>query len=110
MRLTSWFPWLKRRPGGGQLARRAITPRRSFVPHLEALEDRALPSTFTVTNLFDSGPGSLRAAITSGNTNPGADTIRFAGGLKGTITLSSANGELSITGDLTINGPGANQL
>jgi hypothetical protein len=69
-----------------------------------------LPSTFTVTNLFDSGPGSLRAAITAANTNPGADTIRFAGGLKGTIALSSASGELSITGDLTINGPGASQL
>jgi hypothetical protein len=33
------------------------------VPRLEALEDRALPSTFTVRNLLDSGAGSLRAAV-----------------------------------------------
>jgi hypothetical protein len=76
-------------------------------PRLEVLEDRTLPSTFTVTNLLDSGPGSLRAAITAANTTAGADVIRFAGGLKGTIPLAS---ELSITGDLTINGPNANQL
>jgi hypothetical protein len=33
---------------------------------LEALEDRTVPSTFTVTNLLDTGPGSLRAAVTAG--------------------------------------------
>jgi hypothetical protein len=47
------------------------------------LEDRTLPSTFTVLNLNDSGPGSLRAAIASGD-----DTIAFANGLHGTITLT----------------------
>src|SRR5262245_9948339 len=37
--------------------------RRSFVPRLEALEGRAVPSTLTVTNLGDTGAagdGSLR--------------------------------------------------
>src|SRR5262245_35945839 len=82
------------------------TPRRPR-PALEALEDRALPSTFTVMNLNDSGPGSLRAAVTSANTTPGADILQFAPGLKGTIPLAS---ELSITDDLTINGANANQL
>src|SRR5262249_44772034 len=76
-------------------------------PALEALEDRALPSTFTVTNLADGGPGSLRAAVTSANTTPGADSIQFAPGLKGTIPLAS---ELSVTDALTINGPGANKI
>src|SRR5262249_44636871 len=42
------------------------------------------------------------------NANPGADVINFAPGLHGTIGLSS--GELSITDDLKINGPGADQL
>jgi hypothetical protein len=78
--------------------------RRLFV---EALEDRTMPSTFTVLNLNDSGPDSLRAAIMAANANHGPDVIQFAPGLTGTITLAS---ELSITDDLTINGPGANQL
>src|SRR5262249_31950462 len=82
--------------------------RRSFVPRLDVLEDRTLPSTFTVTNLLDSGPGSLRAAITAATASPGADVINFAGGLDGTITLTS--GQLSITDRLTINGPGGSPL
>src|SRR5438552_195513 len=93
--------------------KRAIRPRppqQSFAPRLTVLEDRTLLSIFTVTNLADSGSGSLRAAIEAANTNPGADVIKFAGGLKGTIILSSTNGELSVTDDLTIDGPGANQL
>src|SRR4029077_11648766 len=79
-----------------------------FRPQLMQLEDRTLPSTFTVLNLNDSGPGSLCAAITAANATPGADTIVFAKGLHGTITLTS--GELLITDSVTINGPGANKL
>ena len=45
---------------------------------IERLEDRTVPSTFTVHNLADSGAGSLRTAIADANTNPGADLIRFA--------------------------------
>jgi hypothetical protein len=47
--------------------------------------------TFTVTNLSDSGvsgDGSLRGEVLTANASPGADTINFAGGLSGTITLS----------------------
>jgi hypothetical protein len=79
---------------------------RSFRPLLEILEDRALPSTFTVLNLLDTGAGSLRAAVTAANANPGADVINFA--TTGTIALTS--GELDITDSLTINGPGVNSL
>ena len=64
-------------------------------------------STITVTNTSDSGTGSLRAAITTANANPG-DTIVFASGLTGTITLLSTLP--AITANLTITGPGANQL
>ena len=73
---------------------------------LEALEGRCLPSTFTVTNLLDTGAGSLRAAVSAANANPGADVINFA--TTGAITLTS--GELDITDSLTINGPGVNSL
>ncbi|HEY9174097.1 MAG TPA: right-handed parallel beta-helix repeat-containing protein, partial [Verrucomicrobiae bacterium] len=57
----------------------------------------------TVTTLDDSGPGSLRQAIA--DAAPG-DTIDFA--VTGTITLTS--GELAITNDLTIAGPGQTRL
>jgi hypothetical protein len=45
---------------------------------LDPLEDRSVPTVFTVTTTADLGLGSLRQAITDSNTNPGADTINFA--------------------------------
>ena len=66
------------------------------------MEDRRLLSTFMVTNLNDSGARSLQAGIQSGD-----NTIQFAGGLHGTITLTS---ELLINHGVTINGPGDDQL
>jgi hypothetical protein len=67
---------------------------------LEALEDRWMPSTLTVTNNLDSGADSLRAKIAAAHNG---DTINFAPALDGqTITLS--NGELIIRKSLTING------
>ena len=49
----------------------------------------AYAATFTVTNLNDSGPGSLRQAILDANAAAGDDTIVFQSGLSGTITLTS---------------------
>src|SRR5581483_10746624 len=60
-------------------------------------------ATITVTNTNDSGAGSLRQAIA--DAMPG-DTINFS--VTGAITLTS--GALGITKNLTIQGPGANQL
>ena len=64
----------------------------------------ATPDVFTVTNLNDSGEGSFRDAIAQANALAGADSIVFQDELSGTITLTS--GELFITDDLTITGPG----
>jgi predicted outer membrane repeat protein len=56
-----------------------------------------------VTNLNDSGAGSLREKIQVANASLGvADTIRFADNLQGTITLTS--GQLTLSDDITING------
>src|SRR5436853_7697201 len=55
-------------------------------------------TSYTVTNLSDSGPGSLRQAIADANFNAGMDAITI--GVTGTITLTS--GELSIEDDLNI--------
>ena len=65
----------------------------------------AFAATLTVTNLNDSGAGSLRGQIAAAN--PG-DTIAFQPGLTGTITLTSAG--LAIIKSLTISGPGATIL
>src|SRR6476661_10468257 len=60
-------------------------------------------ATITVTNTNDTGPGSLRQALTIANDG---DTITF--GVAGTITLTS--GGLPINKNITISGPGADQL
>jgi hypothetical protein len=61
-------------------------------------------ATFTVTNLNDAGPGSLRQAIVDANAAAGPDTIAFQAGLTGTITLTS--GQLAISDSVSIQGPG----
>lgn len=59
--------------------------------------------TITVTNTNDSGPGSLRQALIDANDG---DTITFA--VTGTIGLTS--GELLVNNNITVSGPGPNNL
>jgi hypothetical protein len=84
--------------------RHTLGGRRSSRPVLEVLEGRTLLSTDIVQNTADSGPGSLRATISLAT--PG-DTIVFATGVTGTITLSSP---LDIEKNLDIEGPGPASL
>jgi hypothetical protein len=73
---------------------------------LLAASNALVASTVTVTNTNDSGPGSLRQAISDAITG---DTIDFnLSGCPCTITLTSA--ELVINKSVTIQGPGADQL
>jgi hypothetical protein len=64
------------------------------------LAESALATTRTVTNLNDSGAGSLRQAILD---SVSGDTINFS--VTGTITLTTD--QLSVNHNLTIVGPGA---
>src|SRR5262249_21981531 len=68
---------------------------------------RAHATTFTVTNLADSGGGPLRQAVTDANVAPSADIIAFKAGLARTIILGS---QPPITGNLQIQGPGSGLL
>ncbi len=105
MKSFSWLKSLSRRTNGQ--ARRPI--RRSTRLGVEALEDRTVPAQFWVTsNLDDGGAGTLRAAIAQANSSVGLDEIVFASGLSGSITLTG--GQLTITDNLNITGPGAVQL
>lgn len=80
------------------------SPRGTFRPSLECLERRLTPSTFTVSSLADSGPGSLRAAITGVNGDTMPDVIDFS--VAGVIKLTS--GPLpTITNTVTIDGMSA---
>src|SRR5262249_31323523 len=110
MSFTSWLRSLRSAvalgPALGTRRRQRSLRTTTHRPGLEVLEDRCLPSTFTVLNLLDSGAGSLRAAVAAANANPGADTIDFD--VTGTIALTS--GQLDITDSLTINGQGASAL
>ena len=68
----------------------------------------AQAASFEVTNLNDSGPGSLRQAIIDSNALAGADVITFQAGLTGTIVLST--GQLNVSDSVTVTGPGAASL
>ncbi len=90
----------------------------------QLLEDRTLLAGFTVNTLdhtADVSPGdglaidangatSLRAAIQEAEALAGPDTIGFAPGLTGVISMPGNVNFASITKDLTITGPGADVL
>ncbi len=82
--------------------------------HIEMLEDRRMLAAVTVDTQLDlvdasDGVTSLREAIVITNQNIAPDVIDFASSLAGQTILLTM-GELAVTDDLTISGPGANQL
>ena len=87
--------------------------RRSRRPLLEVLEQRLVPSVYTVNALTDSGSGSglagdLRYCITQADADPGS-TIQFDGTVFNTNkTIALGGSELPvITANVTIQGPAA---
>jgi CSLREA domain-containing protein len=81
-----------------------------------AVEMQAGPS-FVVTTTADHNDGicdgtdcTLREAIIAANAKSGADAITFKSSVRGTITLQSGLGPLTVSGLVTITGPGARSL
>ncbi|MFO0844182.1 MAG: hypothetical protein U0797_17565 [Gemmataceae bacterium] len=103
MTVPSSLRWLNGH-AGNQHRKRAR--RHPFHPRLVTLEERTVPTVFTVSTLADSGNGSLRQAVLDANGHAGADTIRFT--VSGTIALTT--GQLGVTDALTVQGPGAGRL
>jgi uncharacterized repeat protein (TIGR01451 family) len=76
---NAWRRWLRALKAPNTRRGRPARARRAPLG-LESLEDRWLPSTFTVLNTNDAGPGSLRQAILDANAHPnsgGPDRIEF---------------------------------
>jgi hypothetical protein len=100
------IPSLWRKQPGKALGRRGRLANPRVRPRLEVLEDRTLLSVLTVLNNNDSGPDSLRDALSRA---ANGDVINFDKSLAGsTITLTS--GELSVAASVKIQGLGADQL
>src|SRR6516225_1472805 len=68
-KIASRFPWVAGLRHAPHRRRRT-----RFLAAVEPMEERALLSTFTVTNTNDSGSGSLRDAINAANTDAGTST------------------------------------
>jgi len=93
-------------------------PRRRLARlQLEPLEDRSVPSTFTVNTTIDdvtpaNGKFSLREAITKADITAGADVIVIPAGVykitrTGAGENANATGDFDVTGIVTIQGAGA---
>ena len=81
-----------------------MRPIATLAGFLAALPAAAVGAVFTVTNVSDSGAGSLRQAILSANASAGADTIRFNVPGSGVHTISPATELPAITGPVTLDG------
>ena len=85
-----------------------IAIRTIFLLVIYFFANEASAATYTVSNLNDSGAGSLRQAIADANSTASDDIIEFS--VTGTIALTTGEltiGDAAVAGMLTINGPGA---
>ena len=87
----------------GGLVKQLFEHWREILRDISAAYAYAVPNTAIVTNTNDSGPGSLRQALLDADDG---DVIGFA--VTGTIGLTS--GELLVARNITISGPGAENL
>ncbi len=107
--------WIRQMMSGNSIGRvRPSTKKKRHLLHLEHLEDRITPNTYTVSDLADNPSDiySVRYAVDQVNADSSSsDTIAFSNTLSGTIKL--INGPLALTrpsGTFNITGPGASAL
>src|SRR5947208_2449985 len=96
--------WLRLRKSARQSSKSRCACRARFLPAVFILEDRTVPSTFTVLNTNDSGPDSLRQAIIDANATPGLDTIAFNIGGGGVQTIQPLIELPTITAPVIVDG------
>jgi hypothetical protein len=106
MLLPFWSQWNCRSSHRTHAATHSTSRRYGYSRHLrlEALESRQLLAAFAVTNVNDSGSGSLRAAVVAANNNPGKDDITFAIAGSGVHTIAFQSLLPTITDSVTIDG------
>ena len=75
MRTASWFRFLTHSPRKNRTCSARAGRKQRPALFLDTLEDRTLPSAYVVTTTIDSGPGSLRDAITKLNQQPGRSKL-----------------------------------
>jgi hypothetical protein len=73
-------------------------------PAIESLEDRRVPSTFTVTGTDDAGPGTLRQAILDANASTAPNTIAFSISGSGVQTIQPASPLPTLMGVAVVDG------
>ncbi len=83
---------------------------RALRPTVVELEDRLVPTTFTVTQFSDGNSlGTLRWAINQADQTPGQDTVVLRPGVytltqSGSETTGGQTGALQVAGNVTIKG------
>jgi hypothetical protein len=104
--MMHWLHQIRRMSRFGDVGDSHTSARKSrkYRPRVENLEDRCVPSTFTVLNTNDNGPDSLRDAIQKANSTPGADEIDFNIGQGGPQQIDLQSFLPAITDSVTING------
>ena len=109
-------PWWRKLfyPENSDTSRRKRPVRRdNAILWFETLEDRVVPSNWTVTNASSSGAGSLAAAVASANTDTSPAIINFAPADFASATTITLTGPLSLSNasePITIDGTGAGPI
>src|SRR5258708_39717197 len=94
----------------GKILRSSLLSISLFIAMSVACPQRGGAMDIVVANNADSGNGTLRQAIQFNESLGGGNAIVFSNVVTGTITLTNPQGELFISKDVTITGPGAKVL